>query len=277
MGGFLENNDDHPFQGVNQSPTSKGPSSANSSSTRPLSIKQILDAPLSPQEAQVCIDGVPTGEITLVACITAIKSTETFRAFSLEDGTGTIDGKHWKNSTSFDGQTSNDADSSDFREGIWVRIFGTLKPFNGTKGLNITHMRQIVEFNEITFHNLAVIEAHLVLSGASTSGGGGGAGGAGGKGAFYDSYGSPLPAATNSMQGISEFVSQTIAQFTPVQREVYQYYRQASNTPNGLHKNDVIKFFRGRYGHTEVLAAHQFLIEDGYIYITCDDNHAKCS
>jgi replication factor A2 len=274
MGGFLENNDDHPFQGVNQSPSSKAHSSANSSSTRPLSIKQILDAPLSPQEAQVCIDGVPTGEITLVACITAIKSTETFRAFSLEDGTGTIDGKQWKNSTSFDGQTSNDdAGSSDFfREGIWVRIFGTLKPFNGTKGLNITHMRQIVEFNEITFHNLAVIEAHLVLSGGAPTSA------PGAKGAFYDSYASPLPAAsTTSMPGISEFVSQTIAQFTPVQREVYQYYKQASNTPNGLHKNDVIKFFRGRYGHTEVLAAHQFLIEDGYIYITCDDNHAKCS
>ena len=271
MGGFLDNSEDHPFQAANnQSPTSKAQSS--SSSTRPLTIKQILTAPLSPQDAQVCIDGVPTGEITLVACITAIKATETFRAFSLEDGTGTIDGKQWNNSTSLDGQAAHSTDStSTFREGIWVRIFGTLKPFNGTKGLNITHMRQIVEFNEITFHNLAVIEAHLVLSGAAPK--------EGGK-AFYDSYASPLPAAAGGgvgMQGINEFVSQTIAQFTPIQREVYQFYKQASNTPNGVHKNDVIKNFRGRYGHTEVLAAHQFLIEDGYIYVTCDDNHAKCS
>ncbi len=152
-GGFLPQ-DSH-FN-ADQSHGMQSPSKlkSNENSTRPVTIKQILDAEVTPQDITIAIDGIATNEITIVGCITNVKSLETSKLFSLDDGTGSVEAKLWNPTEEY----------SSFREGIWVRVFGIIKPFNNAKQITITKMRQIVEFNEVTFHNLAVIEAHLMLT-----------------------------------------------------------------------------------------------------------------
>ena len=266
--------------------SSKSKSADNS--TRPVSIKQILEAAISPQEITIPIDGIATNEITMVGCISNVKSAETSKLFFVEDGTGTIDAKMWNPSEEF----------STYREGIWVRIFGVIKPYNNNVQITINKMRQIVEFNEITYHNLAVIEAHLMLT-RGTQGLGkveGNAKGMAGNALTNqannyvmqgnqpnNSFGNgefsspPYNAYGNGGAVGGDIMGQMIAQFNQIQKDVFFFYKQYNNTPNGANINDVIKNFRVKYDHKEIIKTSQYLVDEGYIYLTCDDNHAKCA
>ena len=152
-------------------------------------------------------------------------------------------------------------------------------------------MRPIVEFNEITFHNLSAIEAFLVLTqGPKGTGDNKNAKGISGNALPYQPNNYSLPNQQNqfdqygssgfssppygNMGGGGDVVAQMISQFSPIQKDIFFFYKQSSNTPNGANINDVIRNFRTKYDHKDVIATSQFLIDEGYIYITCDDNHA---
>jgi len=272
-GGFLPQ-DSH-FN-ADQSHGMQSPSKlkSNENSTRPVTIKQILDAEVTPQDITIAIDGIATNEITIVGCITNVKSLETSKLFSLDDGTGSVEAKLWNPTEEY----------SSFREGIWVRVFGIIKPFNNAKQITITKMRQIVEFNEVTFHNLAVIEAHLMLTRGVTSKRTANQTQQGNyftnsnqTTSAYESLGNGEFSSPPSAAFGGDVMGQMISQFTPIQRDVFYFYKQFSNTQNGANINDVIRNFRGKYDHKEIIATSHFLVDEGYIYATCDDNHAKCT
>ena len=289
-GGFIPN-ELHQFNDHSNAMQSPSKSKSMDNSTRPVTIKQINDAVVSPQDVTIPIDGISTNEITVVGCILNVKGAETSKVFTLEDGTGIIDAKMWNPTEEY----------SAFREGIWVRVFGVIKPFNNIKQITINKMRQIVEFNEITYHNLAAIEAHLVFThGGRITDAGRNAKSIPGNAQLpnqssnfssahnmqsnaYDPYGSsgfsspPYASNTAGSSYGGDVMAQMISQFTPIQKDIFFFYKQHSSSANGANINDVILTFRGKYDHKDVMKTSQFLIDEGYIYITCDDNHAKCT
>ena len=267
-GGFLPQ-DSHFGADHGQNIQSPSKSKSSENSTRPVSVKQILDAVISPQDVTIPIDGIATNEITIVGCISNVKSAEISKLFSIEDGTGTIDAKMWNPGDEF----------STYRDGIWVRIFGIIKPFNNNIQITINKMRQIVEFNEITYHNLAAIEAHLVLTRGVQVPGSADRTAKSMAGNVNDNqpsnYAVPANRANNSF-GNGEFSSSPYNSYG-AGNEVFCLYKEYNNTPKGAHKNDVIRTFRGKFDHKEVIKTNQYLIDEGYVYNTCDENHAKCT
>ena len=105
-GGFLPN-DAHGYQNQSHNLQSPSKSKSNENSTRPVTIKQIIDAVVSPQDITIPIDGISTNEVTIVGCIVNVKGAETSKVFTVEDGTGTIDAKMWNPTEEY----------SSFREG----------------------------------------------------------------------------------------------------------------------------------------------------------------
>lgn len=236
--------------------------SALNNSTRPVTIKQIITSESTPQDVSPSINGIAVTEITLVACIQNIEPLSTVRNFILEDGTGVVQAK----------QYNPPEDGSPLQDGMWVRVFGTIRPNQDSKIVVVLSVRPIVEFNEITYHNLAVIEAYLVLTRGPISGRSAPLG-------HGDSFGqerNPF-AASNSSNAISpnDPLASSIMMLSPIQKEIFLHYKSFSSLPNGLSINDVIRHFRSKYDHKEVMRASQFLIEEGYLFVTIDENHAR--
>ncbi len=55
-------------------------------------------------------------------------------------------------------------------------------------------------------------------------------------------------------------MGQMISQFTPIQRDVFYFYKQFSNTQNGANINDVIRTFVGSTTIRKLLLQVTFLL-----------------
>lgn len=237
------------------SPSKESARRNTNASTRPVTLRQIADASVFPQDSSVTIDGVPVGEVTVVACVAGVRSMETSRTLLLDDGSARVEAKIWNPTEEHDA----------YQEGTWIRLFGTIKTFQNHKNISATYLRTIVEMNEVFYHILASLEAHLVLTRGLLSEG--------------EKAGSLHAAASNDAFPISsgDMLSQIIANFTPIQRDVFALYKQHSGNENGVEINQVIRAFRGKYDHKEVVKTSEHLIEEGYLYVTIDNNHARCT
>ena len=48
------------------------------------------------------------------------------------------------------------------KEGVYVKVFGQLREFQGHKNVNAFEVYPIVDFNEVTFHMLETLHVHLI-------------------------------------------------------------------------------------------------------------------
>ncbi|GJD11631.1 Replication protein A 32 kDa subunit-A [Galdieria sulphuraria] len=53
--------------------------------------------------------------------------------------------------------------------GVWVRVFGSLREFNGERSVKAHHIQPIEDMNEILFHRLQVIQVYLQQTHGPTS------------------------------------------------------------------------------------------------------------
>ena len=271
---------------------------------RPLTIKQILDAPMTDSDASIIIDGQLVTEATLVICVKSVKPIQSSAVvYTIEDGTGSMDAKQWNNNNN----TANQSNAmnnpmmqgmevpSTYDYGTWLRIYATIRLFNKEKSLNIVSARMVTDFNEVTYHNLAVIHTHLMLtrgpisSSSSNNNNTNNASavnpyampssnsasrsiGMGNPNDYNSSSNNMLAASMNPIQDAG--LAHIVASFSPVQRDVFAIYR-ANQSQYGADVNDVVKALRGRYDPKEISKVVENFIEEGYIYITCDSYHAK--
>jgi hypothetical protein len=94
---------------------------------------------------------------------------------------------------------------AELRPGAYVRVFGTIRMFQGAKSVVAYSIRPVVDFNEVTFHFLEVISVQKQLAakhgGVAMAGGagrpapGGGGFGGGGGGGMGGGAGAGAPAA----------------------------------------------------------------------------------
>ncbi|XP_004507862.1 replication protein A 32 kDa subunit B isoform X2 [Cicer arietinum] len=128
----------------------------------PLTIKQINDAVDASQsnddKTNLIIDGVDVNNVTLVGRVCNRLGRLSDINFVLDDGTGTIECNKWLQ----DAADQNEAEG--ILDGIYVRLHGHLKGFQGKKTLNIFSFRPVTDFNEIASHFIDCIYVHLYNS-----------------------------------------------------------------------------------------------------------------
>ncbi|KAF2018990.1 replication protein A, subunit RPA32 [Aaosphaeria arxii CBS 175.79] len=242
-GGFI------PGDGSQNSP-SGGPKDYTRDTVRPVTIKQINDAQSVGEEFK--IDGAQVAQLTFVGQIRNVSSQTTNLTYKLDDGTGSMEAKHW-----------NDKDTADepspgrekLVEGAYCRVWGKLKSFNDRKHVVATIIRPVEDKNEISYHLLEATYVHLHFTRGPIGEGSGGGGGSNGAAQQQDSggHGGAALAGHNS-----------------VAKRVYEYLRTTPQTNEGLHQQDIASNLK--IDAAEVSAAGDQLLADGLIYTTVDDS-----
>lgn len=126
----------------------------------PLTIKQIKYAVQSNDDkTNLIIDGVDVNNVTLVGRVCNKAGRVTDVTFVLDDGTGRIDCNKWLQEAA----ESNEVESI-IMDGVYLRLHGQLKGFQGKRTLNVFSFRPVTDFNEIASHFIDCIYVHLYNS-----------------------------------------------------------------------------------------------------------------
>ncbi|KAF7838960.1 replication protein A 32 kDa subunit B-like [Senna tora] len=122
----------------------------------PLTVKQISDAfQSSDDKSNVIIDGVDVNNVTLVGRVCNKAERITDVAFVLDDGTGRIECNKWLQ------EAVDSIEVEGISDGMYVRLHGHLKGFQGKMTVNVFSLRPLNDFNEIASHFLECICVHL--------------------------------------------------------------------------------------------------------------------
>lgn len=64
---------------------------------------------------------------------------------------------------------------------------------------------------------------------------------------------------------------------TPIQQQVINYYRTSpQNEAEGVNINDAVRALRDRYSENDIRQSVNQLLDEGMLYMTIDNNHARC-
>lgn len=236
-----------------------------------MTIKQILDAQQPHPDADFKVDGDAisqvclssdlarsqlTGpQITFVGQIRNISTLSTNITYKVDDGTGIIEVKQWRDSDA--DQDNMDVDSkSKLAEDGYCRVWGRLKAFNGKRHVGAHVIRPITDYNEINYHLLEATAVHLFFSRGPPSGQqankGAGMNGANGGQEEYTAGGTKLP-------GMS-----------PLARKVYTALQDSPQSNEGIHCQMLASILGMPVN--EVCKGADELLGNGVIFTTVDDN-----
>ncbi|XP_061364344.1 replication protein A 32 kDa subunit A [Gastrolobium bilobum] len=122
----------------------------------PVTVKQISEASQSGDEkSSFVINGVDLANVTLVGMVFEKTERNTDVDFILDDGTGRIKCRRWVN------ETFDTKEMEEIMDGMYVRVYGHLKSFQGVRQLVAFSVRPVTNFDEISFHFIDCIHNHL--------------------------------------------------------------------------------------------------------------------
>lgn len=236
-GGFILENE---FQNVDS--PSKPRLGLGPQSLRPVTIKQLQEAVVNP-DGRLVVDNQELSQFSLISCVRGIKEGSTGTDYFIEDGTASITARCWP-----------DKNIAPAKEGDWIQVFGTFKSLGSTKSVNVSSLKKITDYNQITFHFCETIASSLACSDPTF-----------------------LASAKNSARKeakISNIYQSENQNLTPIQNAVYSLYQQCTE-PNGVNIHSVIRSLQGKYSEKDVRNTVTALIGDGLLYLTFDGDHAK--
>ncbi|KAF3657576.1 putative centrosomal protein of 83 kDa-like [Capsicum annuum] len=121
----------------------------------PLTVKQISEAfQSSDDKTNFLIDGVDVNNVKLVGILFNKAEMLTAVSFVVDDGTGRLDCFRWVN------EAVDTKEMEALTNGIYVRVHGHLKGFQGKKQLMAYSVRPVDDYNEIASHFAEVIYVH---------------------------------------------------------------------------------------------------------------------
>ncbi|XP_057501123.1 replication protein A 32 kDa subunit B-like isoform X2 [Actinidia eriantha] len=122
----------------------------------PLTVKQISQAfQSSDDKSSFLIDGIDVNNATLVGMVFNKAERITDVSFVLDDGTGRIDCIRWVN------EAVDTKEMEEILDGMYVRVHGHLKGFQGKKQLVVFSIRPLTDYNEIAYHFVECIYVHV--------------------------------------------------------------------------------------------------------------------
>jgi len=244
-------------QGSQGSPGSRGGPGV-SASLRPVTIRQIIEASQEHGDAEFVIDGSVPTQLTFVAQVVNAVAGATNINFRVIDGTGSMEVRQWLES-----KEEGDELVASFPDMCWVRILGNLKSFNGKKHVTAARIFRVTDYNEIFFHQLEALQAHLFFTKGSlgennqpTSNAAGG-----------------VPSAYTSGGAIGGGVDE-YAGHTPLAKRMLIWIKSNTTSDDGVIMTDIARGVKDSGASArEISEAIDFLQDNGLIYATIDDDH----
>ncbi|DBB06309.1 hypothetical protein WJX77_008374 [Trebouxia sp. C0004] len=232
---------------------------------RALTVKQIYEGTLNASDDQYRVDNEELHNITLVGKIISAHEAPTHLSFTIDDGTGKIDLSFWTSGE--DEQEQMAQRRADWRVGVYVRVHGHLRSFENKKSMVVFSLKVIHDFNEVSFHFLQCIFQHVHLVRGQSQSGSMAQGGS--KMNMAGNAAGPASAAPSG-DGIT-------AGMTPVQKDCWAIFNHPDNhaRESGAGIDEVIAQLNGRHSVPAIRQAAEFLVSEGHLYTTTDDQHYK--
>ncbi|XP_052199446.1 replication protein A 32 kDa subunit B-like isoform X2 [Diospyros lotus] len=132
----------------------------------PLTVKQISEAfQSSDEKSNFLVDGVDVNNVTLVGMVCNKAERITDVSFVIDDGTGRIDCNRWVN------EALDTKEMEGISNGMYVRVHGHLKGFQGKRQLVVFSIRPLTDYNEIAYHFFECVYVHFYNSRLRLQGG----------------------------------------------------------------------------------------------------------
>lgn len=243
--------------------TADHPSSSSSTKSRdghtliPLTVNQISKALLSNDDkVNFLIDGVDVNNVKLVGMVLNRADRVTDVSFVLDDGTGRIDCNRWTN----DPVDTKEMDA--IREGMYVRVHGQLKGFQGKKQLVVFGIKPVDDFDEITHHFVECIYVHSYNTKLMKAGG---------------TNQAHIPTSTTYQTApANQFNGQhQMDKVSGIEKMVFDYLQLPGSIVReaGVHQEELVKQLGVPL--SKILDALNHLISEGTVYTSIDDAHFK--
>lgn len=220
----------------------------------PLTVKQITDACVSAvDKSEFVIDSVDVNNVTLVGMVREKIGRITDVAFFLDDGTGRMECNKWFH----EAKDANEMER--ILDGMYVRIHGRLKSFQGKKTLNVFCIRPVSDYNEIASHFIECIYVHLYNSRLRKPP------------ADFGVTAQPhMTFPTNQLSGQYSFDGQSSIEVKVLEILSHPSYL---GREEGAHLEDIARQLK--IPVNDLMLAIDNLVQEGKVYSTVDDFHYK--
>lgn len=185
-------------------------------------------------------DGSQLSQVTVVGRVTSSESNNQRSDYKLSDSSG---------GSILAREYINDEDIEQpplISEGSYVRVYGTLKSFQGSPHVVISRISEIKDPNEITMHLLEMTHTYLRMKNIGTGGGGSSGGGSGG---------------VDKSANVNDQVRTVI---------------QGNKSVTGFSVSE-IKSALSHVPPDQIMNAINFLSGEGFIFSTIDDDHFRAT
>ncbi|KAJ1880062.1 Replication factor A protein 2 [Coemansia sp. RSA 1722] len=238
---------------------------------RPVTIKQLTDIAAAKDDAPITIDGEEIKQVTFVGVVRNINRQQINLMYSVEDGTGKIDVRVWSKDGEDDNMDGGNSGNPDIVEGGYVRVYGELKFFGGKRHVSAHKIRPVTDHNEIAYHGMEAMYVHMTktrgvapalqAAGASAANAAAGGGGANAyTGAGSGGYGNMGGGGMG---------------YDNAQTAVLESLKKLAKPDTGALISDISSSLAGRFQGHEVKKAIDWLVSEGHLYNTIDDNHVS--
>lgn len=201
------------------------------------------------------VNGEEVHNLTLLGKIVEANDSSTSQQYTIDDGTGTVVVKKWVDADDAEGAKQTLA------VGQYVRVYGHLRVFQGARNVIAFNMRPVTDFNEITYHFLEVVYCNSHNGARAAAAPKAEAGAAEGT-----AYAAPAAAAAAAGATATGSCSDQVM-------AIYNGPQGASD--NGVPVGDVVTALNGRFTEAQVREAVEYLVNEGHLYSTIDDNHYR--
>lgn len=224
----------------------------------PVTVALIKNSTYNMMEDVCEIDGIKLHQVSFVGLICEVQENTTHLAYEIDDLTGgRITVKRWID------KEDNVEDQSQFREDTYVRVYGYIKVHDGEKKTIVAFsVNRLVDFNELTYHMLAVIHARLKMKQIANADNSMMSPGTGENMQFGNSSGQRDFGQNMDNSGMSK-----------TQAQVLQIISGTSSS-EGMAMDDIRRKMQG-VSESEIRKAVEFLSNEGHVYSTIDDDHFR--
>ncbi|KAK7899166.1 hypothetical protein WMY93_020019 [Mugilogobius chulae] len=215
----------------------------------PCTVSQLLSA-YPDHDETFAIGDLELNQVSLVGIVRSCSPGVAYNQYFVDDMTGPpLTVRQWIDTEDLSSQMQPEP-------GVYVKVYGSLRIFQGKKVLLAKAIRRIKDLNEITSHMLEVVYAHKQLFGK-------------GRDVNMNAL-----CARSAGQTFSEEYRR--AGLTAVQEQVLHVIIQHSVKDHGISFQDLVTLL-DYMGIPEIRKSLSFLLNEGHVFSTIDENHFRSS
>ncbi|KAL7685305.1 putative replication factor A protein [Plasmopara halstedii] len=229
----------------------------------PVTVKQLQS--LNTGDDDLRLDGQELSTVRLVGLLTNLTPQSTSVRFQLDDGSGAFDCQYFVNA-------DEDTSEAVLREGSYVRVVGKLRSFQGKTSLSCFSVGTIEDMNELTHHLLEVIYVHCYntkgpLHGSKAD-------------VTMTSFNTPTKAVNHWNQPATEIYGGGMedglmdSTFSPEQKAILDVLGTCSSNC-GLKIDQIYTNLKSQITEQQLRSALNYLMNEGHVYSTIDEDHFK--